>query len=156
MKLVPVVNLVPHYMNDPGSLTKRLKARCVNFHIIEQEKGKLDQSTFFRQTILMNNQSSLILARSSLMSEDSVIVNKFCELGDKSLGEQLLFAEQNVKRSEYSFFQVSQLDRDMINLDRTEIVYARRSYFRWQSNQLSLLEIFLPDAHDILRGERYY
>ncbi|MGC3834028.1 hypothetical protein ACPSKX_06925 [Moritella viscosa] len=102
MKLVPVVNLVPHYMNDPGSLTKRLKARCVNFHIIEQEKGKLDQSTFFRQTILMNNQSSLILARSSLMSEDSVIVNKFCELGDKSLGEQLLFAEQNVKRSEYS------------------------------------------------------
>ncbi|SGY86321.1 Probable chorismate--pyruvate lyase [Moritella viscosa] len=81
-------------------------------------------------------------------------MNKFCELGDKSLGEQLLFAEQNVKRSEYSFFQVSQLDRDMINLDRTEIVYARRSYFRWQSNQLSLLEIFLPDAHDILRGER--
>ncbi|QUM85815.1 MULTISPECIES: chorismate lyase [unclassified Moritella] len=152
MKLVPAVNLVPHYMNDPGSLTKRLKARCDNFHIIEQEKGKLDPSTFFRQSILMNNQSSLILARSSLMSEDAVIVNKFCELGDKSLGEQLLFAEQNVKRSEYTFFHVSQLDCGMINLDRTEIVYARRSYFRWQSNQLSLLEIFLPDAHDVLEG----
>lgn len=152
MKLVPAVNLVPYYMHDLGSLTKRLKARCDNFHIIEQEKGKLEPSTFFRHSILMNNQSRLILARSSLMSEDSVIVNKFCELGEKSLGEQLLFTQQNIKRSEYRFFQVSQLDRDMINLARAEIVYARRSYFSWQSNQLSLLEVFLPDAHDILGG----
>lgn len=155
MKLIPIFNIVPDYMNESESLTKKLKARCHHFHIVEQQKGELGPNSFYRQSILMNNQSPLVFALSSLITKDKAIINKFCYLGGKSLGEQLLFAEYKVRRSQYEFFQVIELSSKLCFLDKTEIYYGRRSHFRWQGNQLSLLEVFLPDGHNILKEFGY-
>lgn len=154
MKLIPILNIVPGYMNESGSLTKQLKARCNDFHIMEQQKGQLGAHSFYRQSILMSNLSPLIFALSSLSTQDQTVINKFCNLGGKSLGEQLLFSEYKVRRSQYEFFQVIELSNMVRNVDETEIYYARRSHFRWQGNQLSLLEVFLPGGHNALKEVR--
>ncbi|AQS38502.1 chorismate lyase [Shewanella psychrophila] len=154
MKLQPTEGSVPTYIKYSGSLTRVFKEHCSKFHINQQEQGLFAPHNYYRESLLMNDLSPLVWARSCLVSRHSATIKTFTTLKQGSLGENLLFTEQQIERSKYQFYLVSQWDTDLVKLLKNELLYARLSYFNWDGQSLSLFELFLPEAHRILNQQK--
>jgi chorismate lyase len=133
-------SLLHHWLTRTDSLSLAIKDQTHAFSIklINQQ---LLNKYLIREVYLCANNIPWIYAQ--------VIVPKktynnfkidFDNLGEKSLGETLLFKRSDVQRSELKFLKISDY-------------WLRKSIFKINSYPLSITEIFLPNfTHELFSG----
>ncbi len=162
---------LPSYLTSTGSLTRAFKTVCCGFHI-EQKCLRRNAPFYTRECLLLDNGRPLVWARSFLFSTHNETIATFCQLGNQSLGEQLLFASERrttkeaikgmkpikgtLVRSPYSFFEVDGADPELqVAMDggaSPTVNYGRSSQFTWSHHDsvLFLSEVFSPYAEAVL------
>lgn len=156
-------NVLKNWLLDTSSLTERLQAQCQQFslHLIGQRQISPELEEFQRlgQT-LSEQQSQQWQIREVILCGDgkpwvfarSVLPNALCnsdlaELGARPLG-QILFNDQRFKRLPFELTQISPSSEfhRKLKIQSNHALWGRRSLFSYQSHNMMVAEIFLPDA----------
>ncbi len=156
------------WLQDRGSLTRRLQECCSQFHVepIFQELARLYGDEWMR---LNQHQHELAMIREvylyccdkpvvfahSVVSRQSLmgVWRTLSGLGNRSLGS-MLFTNPKVERTPLEFKKVNGghflYDRAVLRLtDKPEHLWARRSLFTLQGESILVTEVFLPDILDL-------
>lgn len=149
-------NKLSHWLLDTRSLTEKLEAKCqtLSVHVIGQqitnistnEKAALltdEAAVCVREVILLGDNVPWVFARSLIPS--SFLQNSesgLSNIGTKPLGK-LIFNDKRFVRGE---FEVAKIEHPLQPNDASQLVWARRSCFTYQHTNLSVAEVFLPDA----------
>lgn len=160
------------WLQEPGSLTLRLRTLTTHFHVeVLHESWQVcsedeiqclglskPQSVWVRETLLCDEQKNLVFARSvfpeaTLQGKGEVLKT----LGNRSLGD-FLFTDPNWSRSSFAFNCLQPSDFYCTHLENTlslskQILYARRSKFYFFAQPLIITEIFLPQLLEIIQCE---
>ncbi|ROS01774.1 hypothetical protein EDC56_2219 [Sinobacterium caligoides] len=150
MQLQRVGDVAPVTMQQAGSLTQLLRARCDDIIIRPLAEGQRPGQRYFRESLLLSDDRVLIWAYSRLRSQQRQTIDRFCHLRGGSLGEKLLFVEPSIQRSPLQFYTVDQLPEQYAELAAGRPLYGRYSRFCWPQQSLSLFEVFFPEAHRVL------
>ncbi|MGQ8364190.1 chorismate--pyruvate lyase family protein [Glaciecola sp. 1036] len=152
----PVQPELQDWLLNTGSLTERLEGHCERFSVqvlgqasvaLDNSEKRLlytqsDQDWQVREVILHGDDQPWVFAR-------SVLPLALCEaelknLGSKPLGKRI-FNDPEFVRSEFEVGRM--LVHPLTNQSKTgHALYARRSCFTMQGQQLLVAEAFLPDC----------
>lgn len=133
-------------MVDAGALSARLRLGCqkVSVQVNSQElspafadEQKLlsidEDNTLIRKVHIMGDQKPLVHGRVVVPNATyKKFQNDFDQLGNKLLGETLLYDRPGVTRSEFQYAKVA------------DNIWARRSLFTLEDYNLLVTEVFLP------------
>lgn len=153
------------WLNDPGSLTARIRARCAHFEVrvLRQASARCctDEARLFglrdgaravvREVLLVADGVPVVFARSLVpLSQGRGAWQVFRRVGSRPLGAWL-FADPRVARGTLAFACLDRRDaRYHAGFAAAglapvpERVWARRSLFRWCGRSLLVTEMFLP------------
>lgn len=152
-----------NWLLDTSSLTERLQSKCRQFslqllgqRLISPEleeyqtlrRPDVEQSAQqwqIREVVLLGDGVPWVFAR-------SVLPNSLCNadlagLGNKPLG-QILFNDSRFQRSPFELtqFPANSAFHNSLGLQTLLPLWGRRSLFSYQSYNMMVAEVFLPDA----------
>jgi len=139
------------------SLTQGLEGLNPAFSVELLYLGSLkvaDKNAFSRRVKLKLEEKAVIAAE-SLCDLDSQFWQAYLNCGTQSLGRRLFNGENLIERTpfEYALILVKDLpDFAQEGLKEDEIIVARRSLFYRESEELSLIEYYLPALNQFKRG----
>ena len=163
----PVQQLSPllfDWLNDPNSLTARLKTNCETFRV--EVLGQQIESCSLKESNTVINEGDRVLVREVLLYCDEIPQvyarsllplssltgeeEELARLGNRPLG-QMLFKNPNLQRKNLkisSFEQSPSLSGllNILKLDDSGLLWGRRSLFYLNNKAFSVAEIFLPGA----------
>jgi chorismate lyase len=157
-----------HWLTDRGSLTQRLKARCVGFRVrpmrqgfdrpLEDERGYFSlrhgELALVREVYLLCGETPLVFAHSVLSARDlEGVWNAVSRQGARPLGEAL-FSDPRVSRTPLEYCQLGRhhtLHARACDLlaEHPIRLWARRSLFTLRSRPLLVTEVFLPPVLEL-------
>ena len=169
----PMPEAVRDWLSKPFVLSNALRKVCVDFSVevadqcikplyadeIAVLKCYETPMGYIRETYLGDVGNPLVYARVT-MPESTYVANKenLENLGNRPIGETLLYKDPSLSRSEFEVKRVTQDDELLFNtlvhsnFYRAEIgssreteMWARRSVFTISGNQMLITEVFMPD-----------
>ena len=146
-KIPPVIS---GWMTESYILTKHLKmVGNWNMQLIQNWQQDDTTETWQRHIVHHLDQKPLIYAEVSMPNETHRAYEKqFGELGQKPLGETLLYHNDAVTRGPFEFMQLTETDLLFQNAFlylKNKNLWARRSTFYWKNHPLTIVEIFVTD-----------
>lgn len=159
---------IRQWLQDRGSLTRRIQERCTQFYVQpvfqaftklqgdERFKMKLrqDELAMVREVYLYCCEKPVVFAHSVVSRKDlRGAWHSLSGLGNRSLGT-MLFTNPRIKRTPLEFKKVSSghflYDRAVARLTKRPLVlWARRSLFTLRGQSILVTEVFLPDILDL-------
>lgn len=126
-----------------------------NFSQLEPEESQLlnarpGSRCWLREICHQGDSKRLVYAR-TVVPEITYerFSNEFNALGERSIGEMLLFKDPNIQRSELKYCLINAKHplyaRCVEILDKAPHYYARQSTFHWQEYPLLIIEVYSPD-----------
>lgn len=160
-----VAPLTRSWLEDPTSLTDRLRRRCagvLRVELLRHERDRAELSeirslgisngvwVLVREVLLRCDGRPWVFAR-SVMPPQTLAGRgqRLARLGTRPLGA-FLFADPQLRRGELEVARLGPgcalFERAAIQLaTRPESIWGRRSIFCWQQRPLLVNELFLPD-----------
>ncbi|WP_233267339.1 chorismate lyase [Paraglaciecola sp. L3A3] len=152
-----------NWLLDSGSLTEKLIASCTHFHltVIGEDRSSItidefqqvshlgtqlvEQDWLVREVILWGDGKPWVFARSIIPVE--LWQRDFVGLNDKPLG-QLIFNDARFKRMPFQLTQIddSEAFLKQLNMSGSEVLWGRRSTFKFEHLKMMVCEVFLPDS----------
>lgn len=159
---------IRQWLQDRGSLTRRIQERCTQFHVFpvfqsfakikgdERFKMKLraDELAMVREVYLYCCDKPVVFAHSVVPRKDlRGAWRGLSGLGNRSLGT-MLFTNPKIKRTPLEFKKVRSghflYDRAVAKLTTPpSVLWARRSLFTLRRQSILVTEVFLPDILDL-------
>ena len=156
------------WLQDRGSLTRRIQDRCSRFNVkrVFQSRGKVygDESSVMglrANELAMVREVYLYCGETPVVFAHSVIAHKdlrgawrsLSGLGNKSLGT-VLFTNPKIKRTPLEFKKIGGghflYDRACARLpEKPANLWARRSLFTLHGQSILVTEVFLPAILDL-------
>ena len=157
-----------HWLQDRGSLTRRIQERCGQFSVepifqslikVYGDEGikmrlRPDELAMVREVYLYCCDKPVVFAHSVVPRKNlRGVWRSLSGLGNRSLGS-MLFTNPKVKRTPLEFEKVGSghflYDRAVIRLTTNPPnLWARRSLFTLQGQSILVTEVFLPDILDL-------
>lgn len=134
-------------MSDAGALSARLRLGCKEVSVQVDSQG-LSSAFADEQKLLAINEKNTLIRKVHIMGDKKPLVHgrvvvpnltyrkfqvEFDQLGNKLLGETLLYDRPEVTRSPFQYAKVS------------DNLWARRSLFIIEGYNLLVTEVFLPN-----------
>lgn len=159
---------VRFWLQDRGSLTRRIQERCTRFYVepvfqqlsrvYEDEPSKMqlhrDELAMVREVYLYCCDKPVVFAHSVIPRKGLIGAwRALSGLGNRSLGS-MLFKNPKIKRTPLEFKRVSNghflYDRAVVRLTtRPAHLWARRSLFTLQGQSILVTEVFLPGISNL-------
>lgn len=144
-------------ISDAGALSARLRRGCKQISVRVDSQG-LSSAFGDEQKILAINENNTLIRKVHILGDQKPLVHgrvvvpnltyrkfqvEFDQLGNKLLGETLLYDRPEVTRSPFQYAKVA------------ENLWARRSLFVMEGYNLLVTEVFLPTLMDRESGAMY-
>lgn len=118
--------------------------------LADEETQMLDQSQAWARQVLIYGGGDLIAFARTVVPTRLYYQLALDKLGDQPIGPKVLFQDPSCRRSAFEYATLNAHDvyrrlmMHWVNLPLQQSLYARRSHFYVQSQQLLLTEVLLP------------